>query len=77
MAYVESYDDILFWRTVLKAHETDEYYFEVMLPSKTSLQRGKKAALMNVLGESQLGENMVACVDADYDYMLQGRTPRA
>ncbi|MBQ5351039.1 MAG: DUF4435 domain-containing protein [Bacteroidaceae bacterium] len=75
VAYVESYDDILFWRTVLKAHETDEYYFEVMLPSKTSLQRGKKAALMNVLGESQLGENMVACVDADYDYMLQGRTP--
>ena len=75
VAYVESYDDILFWRTVLKAHETDEYYFEVMLASKTALQRGKKAALMNVRGESQLGENMVACVDADYDYMLQGRTP--
>ena len=28
---------------------------------------------MNQLGK-QLGENMIACVDSDYDYLLQGRT---
>lgn len=28
---------------------------------------------MNELG-SHLGENMIACVDSDYDYLLQGRT---
>ena len=28
---------------------------------------------MNELG-SRLGENMIACVDSDYDYLLQGRT---
>lgn len=74
IAYVESYDDVFFWRSVLNAFENDKIYFEVMLPCKTTLQRGKKAALMNVVGEQQLGENMIACVDADYDYMLQGRT---
>lgn len=73
VAYVESYDDILFWRTLLNEFETDEYYFQVMLPSNDSLQKGKKAALMNRLGPS-LGANMIACVDADYDFLLQGTT---
>ena len=72
VAYVESYDDISFWRTILSEYE-DTRYFEVMLPSQTSLAKGKKTVLMNQLGK-QLGENMIACVDSDYDYLLQGRT---
>ena len=32
VAYVESYDDIYFWRTVLSEFENDKRYFEVMLP---------------------------------------------
>ena len=32
VAYVESYDDVLFWRTVLNRFEDDTRYFEVMLP---------------------------------------------
>lgn len=47
VAYVESYDDIYFWRTVLSEFENDKRYFEVMLPSKTGLSRGKKSVLMN------------------------------
>lgn len=70
VAYVESYDDIFFWRTVFDEFEDDTYYFEVMLPSRTTLGKGKKLVLMNRLG-AQLGSNMVACVDADYDYLLQ------
>ena len=73
VAYVESYDDVFFWRSILKKFENDEYYFEVMLPSRTSLSRGKKSALMNMLGPG-LGEYMIACVDADYDWLLQGAT---
>ncbi|MBQ8607611.1 MAG: DUF4435 domain-containing protein [Bacteroidaceae bacterium] len=71
VAYVESYDDIFFWRTLLSEFEDDEFYFQVMLPSSDSLSRGKKIALMNRLG-SGLGQNMIACVDADYDYLMQG-----
>jgi hypothetical protein len=73
VAYVESYDDIYFWRTVLDPFENESRYFEVMLPSKQNLTRGKKSVLMNFI-EGQTGPDMIACVDADYDYLLQGVT---
>ena len=77
VAYVESYDDIYFWRTVLSAFEDDKRYFEVMLPSKVNLTRGKKSVLMNFLEGEPLGRDMIACVDADYDYLIQGRTSQS
>lgn len=73
VAYVESYDDVFFWRCVLKEFESDSIRFEVMLPSRRNLSKGKKAAMMNKLGPS-LGNYMIACVDADYDYIVQGST---
>ena len=73
VAYVESYDDVLFWRTVLSDFEDEHRYFEVMLPTRKSLSKGKKKAIMSMLSNGG-GENMIACVDADYDYLLQGRT---
>ncbi len=92
VAYVESYDDIYFWRTVLSRFEDDHRYFEVMLPSKVNLTRGKKSVLMNFISgtegssnhtsqsstlNSQLGSDMIACVDADYDYLMQGVTEQS
>ena len=71
VAYVESYDDILFWRTVLSRFENETRFFEVMLPSKRVLVRGKKSVLMNFIG-NRMGPDMIACVDADYDYLMQG-----
>ena len=47
----ESYDDIFFWRSVLSEFENDEREFQVMLPSRTNLSRGKKQAMTNFLGE--------------------------
>lgn len=73
VAYVESYEDIYFWRTVLGCLENEQRFFEVMLPSKQNLLRGKKSVLMN-FAEGQVGPDMIACVDADYDYLLQGAT---
>lgn len=73
VAYVESYDDIFFWRTVLSRFENEQLYFEVMLPSRYNLSKGKKPVLMNLIG-NKVGHDMIACVDADYDYLLQGRT---
>lgn len=70
VAYVESYDDISFWRNVLGEFETPDMTFEVVLPSRTSLSRGKKSAIMNNLGQN-LGTSLIACVDADYDYLMQ------
>lgn len=78
VAYVESYDDVFFWRSILSCVENDKLYFEVMLPSRERrLERGKKAALMSVLAD-KVGRNMIACVDADYDYLEQEpRRPHA
>ena len=73
VAYVESYDDIFFWRSLLSELETEQMYFEVMLPSRTTLQKGKKTALLEGLAKG-LGRDMIVCVDADYDYLLQGCT---
>ena len=71
VAYVESYDDILFWRTLLSLYEDETRYFEVMLPSHRTLERGKRSALMSLL-YGKTGADMLACVDADYDYLMQG-----
>ena len=70
VAYVESYDDIAFWRDILDEYETPDIRFEIMLPSRTTLGKGKKLALTH-----DLGPYMIACVDADYDYLLKGATP--
>lgn len=77
VAYVESYDDVYFWRTVLSRFENDKRFFEVMLPSKINLTRGKKSVLMNFLSGEPLGKDMIACVDADYDYLLQRATQQS
>ncbi|MBQ9560808.1 MAG: DUF4435 domain-containing protein [Prevotella sp.] len=82
VAYVESYDDVLFWRMVLSEFEDETRYFEVMLPSKGNLKKGKRQALLSLMTQNDeqqpqsagLGDNMIACVDADYDYLLQGGT---
>ncbi len=74
VAYVESYDDICFWRTILSHYEDETRYFEIMLPSTKTLQHGKKTVLMSSLSSSQLGQNLIACVDSDYDFLMQGST---
>lgn len=73
VAYVESYDDVLFWRTLLSDYEDETRYFEVMLPTRRTLTKGKKQAIMQMLRDGA-GESMISCVDADYDYLLQGAT---
>ena len=49
VAYVESYDDVAFWRSLFEELEDGEHFFQVMLPSATSLAKGKKIVLMNTL----------------------------
>ena len=71
VAYVESFDDVAFWRTILDEFEDNTRYFEIKLPSRTNLGKGKRQALMNLIHADQLGGSMIACVDADYDYLLQ------
>lgn len=44
VAYVESYDDVFFWRSVLGRFENEKIQFDIMLPSRNQhLDRGKKS----------------------------------
>lgn len=75
VAYVESYDDVWFWRSVLQGFESADRVFEIMLPTRSDkLERGKKAAIIAMMSAGA-GSNMIALVDADYDYLIGGRTP--
>lgn len=71
IAYVESYDDVFFWRSILSQLETKDRFFQVTLPFRNGgkkLERGKKAVLMSAFKDG-VGPDMIACVDADYDYL--------
>ena len=68
VAYVESYDDVAFWRTLLEEFEDEEHYFQVMLPSATSLAKGKKMVLMNTLNTAELGKSLAA-----QNFLLYGK----
>ena len=74
VAFVESYQDVAFWRLLLDEFESDSVTFTIMLPSNSKLERGKKSALSKSLSASSLGKCMLACVDSDYDYLMQGAT---
>ena len=74
VAYVESFDDVAFWRSILDEFVTPELYFEIQLPGRDSLMKGRRQALMNIFSAEQLGDSMIACVDADYDYLMRDTT---
>lgn len=74
VAFVESYDDVSFWRLLLDEFETKDHYFQIMLPNRGGLTKGKKSALRSCIEHKGLGNNLIACVDSDYDWLLQGVT---
>jgi hypothetical protein len=74
VAFVESYDDVAFWRLLLDEFETQDHYFQIMLPNRGGLTKGKKSALRSCIEHRGLGNNLIACVDSDYDWLLQGTT---
>lgn len=44
-----------------------------MLPTQSTLNKGKRQALLALMRQGA-GKDMIACVDADYDYLIQGNT---
>lgn len=74
VAFVESYDDVSFWRLLLDEFEDEHHYFQIMLPGNGGLTKGKKSALHSCLENRALGKHLIACVDSDYDWLLQGTT---
>lgn len=69
LVYVESHEDIAFWRGILSPFEKKRISFDIQLPSHDTLKKGKLAVLEFA---DRVGRNLILCVDSDYDYLLQG-----
>lgn len=65
--YVESFDDIPFWKSVLHQFERKDFKFEVMTVSGYC-----KSSVLEF--SEKVGKYLILCVDSDLDYLVQGNT---
>lgn len=67
IAYVEDTLDVPFWSKILKEHESNN--LKININTIENLQRGKQSCLDKILQNT--GDSLIACVDSDFDYLLQ------
>ncbi len=70
LVYVESDEDIAFWRNVLADYKQFGVNFEINLPSD-NFAKGKLQVLAL---QENTGPNLILCVDSDLDYLLDGHS---
>lgn len=72
--FVEGYEDVAFWRGIFD-HFTNPYLrFEISVPNRQDLPKGKKV-LLGMIPRSS--EDFLLCVDSDFDYLFNGSTPQS
>ena len=65
--FVEGYEDVAFWRGIFD-HFTNPYLrFEISVPTRKDLPKGKKV-LLSMAEEAD--EEMLLCMDSDFDYLF-------
>ncbi len=72
--YVEGYEDVAFWRSIFDRFANPYLRFEISVPDRGDLPKGKKV-LMHAIPHSS--EEMLLCVDSDFDYLFAGRTEQS
>ncbi|MFR9496178.1 MAG: DUF4435 domain-containing protein [Rikenellaceae bacterium] len=72
--YVEGYEDVAFWRGVFDHFANPYLRFEISVPTRKDLPKGKKI-LLNMIPESS--EELLLCVDSDFDYIFNDSTYQA
>ncbi len=72
--YVEGYEDVAFWRSIFDRFDNPYLRFEITVPERGDLPKGKKV-LMQAIPDSS--EEMLLCVDSDFDYLFAGRTEQS
>ena len=69
--FVEGYEDVAFWRSIFDHFQNDYLRFEISVPNRDDLPKGKKV-LLSMIPRS--GEELLLCVDSDFDYLFEDRT---
>lgn len=72
--FVEGYEDVSFWRGIFDEYESRSLTFEVSVPPRDDLAKGKKV-LMGMIHETS--PYRILCVDSDFDYIFGNTTEQA
>ncbi len=72
--YVEGYEDVAFWRGIFDHFRNPYLRFEISVPDRGDLPKGKKVLLQTIPRSS---EELLLCVDSDFDYLFAGRTEQS
>ena len=72
--YVEGYEDVAFWRGIFDHFRNPFMRFEISVPTRPDLPKGKKV-LMSMIPTSS--EEKLLCVDSDFDYLFGDSTEQS
>lgn len=72
--FVEGYEDVAFWRSIFDHFDNEYLRFEISVPNREDLPKGKKVLLSMIPRSS---EELLLCVDSDFDYLFGDRTEQA
>ncbi len=72
--FVEGYEDVAFWRGIFDHFSNPYLYFEISVPTRKDLPKGKKI-LLNTISNSS--EELLLCADSDFDFLFGDLTPQA
>ena len=72
--YVEGYEDVAFWRGIFDHFQNPYMRFEISVPNRADLPKGKKV-LMGMIPRSS--DELILCVDSDFDFLFADRTEQS
>ena len=67
----EGYEDTALWRGILDPYENDSVRFEVSVPPREDLAKGKKTLLSQA---DKCHSGLIMCMDSDFDYLFADQT---
>ncbi len=65
--FVEGYEDVAFWRGIFDHFANPYLRFEISVPIRKDLPKGKKVLLSMA---EQANEELLLCMDSDFDYLF-------
>ncbi len=72
--YVEGYEDVAFWRGIFDHFSNPYLRFEISVPTREDLPKGKKI-LLGMIPKSS--PDLLLCVDSDFDHLFHSETPQS
>ncbi len=72
--FVEGYEDVAFWRGIFDHFANPFLRFEISVPMREDLPKGKKI-LMSMIEQSS--PEMILCVDSDFDDLFHNTTAQS